>query len=127
MNGDAEFVLHSLRNVKPVQLGMQQIEQTTIVLASTSDDTSGGIPYSLKLVGDGPSVDDRGVRQKHINFVRPSLSDFFVFYAPQINSHTYLLTHSVERPLQHLSKFEPITATPVVDINIHEDCDRRSA
>jgi len=46
------FVLHSLWNVKPVQLGRQQMGQTAM-LVDTSDDTSGSIQYSLKLVGDG--------------------------------------------------------------------------
>jgi len=38
---------------QPVQLGKQQMKQTAIVLAGTSDDTSGGVLNSLKLVGDG--------------------------------------------------------------------------
>jgi len=38
MNGAAEFVLHSSWNIKPEQLNMQQMGQTTMVLlASTSD------------------------------------------------------------------------------------------
>jgi len=43
MNGSAEFELHSLWNVKPVQLGMQQMAQTAVILASTSDSMSSGI------------------------------------------------------------------------------------
>jgi len=53
VNSGAEFVLHSLWNIKPVQLGMQQMRQTMIVLAGTSDDTGGGVQNLLKLVGDG--------------------------------------------------------------------------
>ena len=53
MNSGSKFVLHSLWNMKPVQRGMQQIGQTAVVLASTSDDTSGGIQCSLKFVGNG--------------------------------------------------------------------------
>jgi len=53
MNDGEEFVLHSLWHIKPVQLGMQQMGQTVIVLAGTSDDTSGNIQHSLKLVNDG--------------------------------------------------------------------------
>jgi len=53
MNGGAEFVPHSLWNIKPMQLGMQQMRQTAIVLAGTSDDTTGGVQNLLKLDGDG--------------------------------------------------------------------------
>jgi len=49
VNGGAEFVLHSLWNIKPVQLDVQQMRQTTIVLAGRGDDTSGGV----QLVDDG--------------------------------------------------------------------------
>jgi len=32
MNGNAEFVLHSLWNIKPVQLSIQQMGQITVYL-----------------------------------------------------------------------------------------------
>ena len=66
MNDGVEFVLHSLWNIKPVQLGMQQMGQNAVILASTSDDMSGSIQYSVKLVVDGlgcPSERDVAVVQ----------------------------------------------------------------
>ena len=41
-----------LRNIQPVQLGMQQMGQAAVVLASVAADASSGIQYSLKIVSD---------------------------------------------------------------------------
>ena len=49
----AKLVMHSLRNIQPVQLVVQQKRQAAVVLAGVADDASSGIQYSLKLVGDG--------------------------------------------------------------------------
>ena len=53
VDGCTGLILHLLRNIQPVQLVVQKKRQAEVVLAGVADDTSSGIQYSLKLVGDG--------------------------------------------------------------------------
>jgi len=56
-----EFVLDTLGYVKPVELCMHQLRQTTIELPCTTDYTSCRVQHSLQLVGDdlwSPSEDN---------------------------------------------------------------------
>ena len=46
----SEFVLHSLRNVEPVQVRVEQLWQTTVELPRSSDETCSSIQHTLQLV-----------------------------------------------------------------------------
>jgi len=48
-----QLVLHPLRNVQPVQLVMQEMAESAVVLPRVADDASGSIQYSLELVCGG--------------------------------------------------------------------------
>jgi len=48
----SEFVLHSLRNVEPVQVGVEQLWQTTVELPRSSDETCNSIQHTLQLVSN---------------------------------------------------------------------------
>ena len=53
MDRCTHLVLHSLRNVQPVQLVMQEMAESAVVLPCITDDVSGSIQYSLELVSAG--------------------------------------------------------------------------
>jgi len=46
----AQLVLHPLRNVQPVQLVVQEMAESAVVLPCVADDASGSIQNSLELV-----------------------------------------------------------------------------
>ena len=50
MNRCTQLVFHSLGNVEPVQLVVEQIGESAIVLPLVGDDASSGIHNSLELV-----------------------------------------------------------------------------
>ena len=50
MNSYTQLVLHPLGNVEPVQLVVEQIGESAIVLPRVGDDASSGIHNSLELV-----------------------------------------------------------------------------
>ena len=52
VDSHGKLVLHSLRDVEPVQLVMKQCWQTTVVLVGAGDQTCCGIQYSLQLISD---------------------------------------------------------------------------
>jgi len=59
-------LLHRLRKVQPVQLVVQVMAESAVVLTRVADDTSGSIQYSLELVCGGlgcPS--EKGVAVVH--------------------------------------------------------------
>jgi len=47
----AKFVLDALRNVEPVEVSMQQVGQSAVILASVADETSRSIKYLLQSIG----------------------------------------------------------------------------
>ena len=49
MDRCAQLVLHSLRNVQPVLLVVQEMAESAVVLPRVADDASGSIQYSLEL------------------------------------------------------------------------------
>jgi len=51
VDGRVEFVLDALRNIEPVELSMQQVGQSAVVLASVADEMSRSIKYSLQSIG----------------------------------------------------------------------------
>jgi len=46
MDGCTQLVLHPLRNVQPVQLVVQEMAESAVVLACVADNASGSIQYS---------------------------------------------------------------------------------
>jgi len=59
MDHFTQLVLHRLRNVQPVQLVVQEMAESAVVLPRVAEDASGSIRYSLELVCGGlgcPSV-----------------------------------------------------------------------
>jgi len=48
-----QLVLHPLRNVQPVQLVVQVMAESAVVLPRVADDASGSIQYALELVCGG--------------------------------------------------------------------------
>ena len=52
VNGHGKFVLHPLRNVKPVQFIVEQPWQTSIVHPSARDQMCCGIQHPLQLISD---------------------------------------------------------------------------
>ena len=50
MDGCAQLVLHPPRNVQQVQLVVQEMAESAVVLPRVADDASGSIQYSLELV-----------------------------------------------------------------------------
>ena len=57
-----QLVLHPLRNVQPVQLVVQEMAESAVVLPRVADDASGSIQYALELVcgGLGPPPREKG-------------------------------------------------------------------
>ena len=53
MDRCTQFALHPLRNVKSVQLVVQEMAESAVVLPRVTDDTSGSIQNSLELVCGG--------------------------------------------------------------------------
>jgi len=53
MDRCTQLVLHPLKNVQPVQLVMQEMAESAVVLPRVADDASGSIQYSLELVCGG--------------------------------------------------------------------------
>ena len=53
MDRCTQLVLHPLRNVQPVQLVVQEMAESAVVLPRVVDDASGSIQYSLELVCGG--------------------------------------------------------------------------
>jgi len=45
-----QLVLHPVKNVQPVQLVVQEMAESAVVLLRVADDASGSIHYSLELV-----------------------------------------------------------------------------
>jgi len=52
IDGPAQLV-HPLRNVQPVQLVVQETNESAVVLLRVTDDESGSIQYSLELACGG--------------------------------------------------------------------------
>jgi len=65
MDRCTQLVLHPLRNVQPVQIVMQEMAESEVVLQRVADDASGSIQYALELVcgGLGPPPPARMARQ----------------------------------------------------------------
>jgi len=53
MDRCTQLVLHPLRNVQPVQLVVQEMAESAVVLPRVADDASDSIQYSLELVCGG--------------------------------------------------------------------------
>ena len=53
MDRCTQLVLHPLRNVQPVQIVMQEMAESAVVLQRVADDASGSIQYALELVCGG--------------------------------------------------------------------------
>ena len=49
MDRCTQLVLHPLKNVQPVQLVVQEMAESAVVLPRVTDDASGSIQYSLEL------------------------------------------------------------------------------
>jgi len=66
MDRCTHLVLHSLRNVQPVQLVMQEMAESAVVLPCITDDVSGSIQYLLELVSAGLGCPSKnGVAEVH--------------------------------------------------------------